>query len=284
MKEKFQLKKLGLLESDFENFGIKKDFFSGSEYNLFAIEKNKLIPKDEESELLNENMTTKDWMKVAMITCGYDSTRQTETHFVFETRHVISELVDLMEHNYKNHQFVRHFGRKHTYDDILELYSEYTYMFDDVYKQRGIRIYRLFYEEKHDIVANELGLERIAYGSICQKPNLYYKKKLSVSNIYYNNFLPKDYGGYPVFIIVDRSDMCRITANTYTRFPNIKFFNVGNREDDYKRVFTTQEPQMWKLGELTDKNRIEWLEYIEAYFKGLEKFCELCSKKMITLA
>lgn len=274
MKEKFQPKKLGLLESDFENSGRRKDFFSGREYNLFAIEKNKLVPKDEESELLNENMTTEDWMKVAMITCGDNSPRPTKTHFVFETSYEVSELIDLMEHNYSNHQFVRHFGSRLTYDEILELYNEYTDLFDDVYKDRGIRISRWYNEEKHDIVAKELGLERIAYGSIWSHPNLYDKQKLSIGDIYYINFLPKDYGGYPVFIYVDRSDMCRLSASTNARVPNIKCSYIDKGENDYKRVFTMQEPQRWKIGKLTDKKRIAWMEYIEAYFKGLEKFCD----------
>lgn len=273
MKEKFQPKKLGLVESDFENCGRRKDYFYGYEYNVFKIEKSKLVPKDEESELLKENMTSEDWEKVAWITCGDNTPRPTKTHFVFETSNEISELIELMEHNYANHQFIRQFGSRLTYDQILELYNEYTDLFDDVFKKYGVRISPLYNEEKNDAVAKELGLERIAYGSIWVQSSLYDKKKLYIGDIHYINFIPKDYGGYPVFINVDRSDMCSLSANTSSGVPNIKCSFVDKGENEYKRSFTMQEPQRWKIGKLTDKKRIAWMEYIEAYFKGLEEFC-----------
>lgn len=272
MKEKFQPKKLGLVESDFENCGRRKDFYCDYEYNVFKIEKHKLVPKDEKSELVHENMTFNDWKKIAKITCGDNTPKQVKKHFVFETSNEISELIELMEHNYANHQFIRQFGSMLTYDQILEFYNEYTDLFDDVYKERGIRISPLYNEEKHDAVAKELGLERIAYGSICVQSSLYDKKKLRIEDIQYINFLPKDYGGYPVFINVDRSDMCRLSANTCSRVPNIKCSFVDNGENEYKSSFTMQEPQRWKIGKLTDKKRIAWMEYIETYCKGLEEF------------
>lgn len=274
MKKKFQPKKLGLVEADFEDCGRRKDLHYGYEYNVFKIEKHKLVPKDEESELLSENMTVSDWRNIAKITCGDNTPTPTRTQFVFETSWSISELIELLEHNYMNHQFIKQFGYRLRYEEIVELYSEYTDMFDDVFKKYGVNISHTYNEEKQEAAAKELGLERIAYGSIWVQSSLCDKKKLYVGDIYYVNFMPKDYGGYPVYIDVDRSDMCKLSPNTNARIPNIKGTCVDRGEDDYRRSFEMQEPQRWKIGKLTDKKRIAWMEYIEKYFNGLVEFCD----------
>lgn len=277
MKEKFQPKKLGLVESDFENCGKRKDLHWGYEYSVFRIEKRKLVPKDEEAELLHDNMTFSDWKDVAKITCGDSTPNQRGDWFFFETSNEISELIELMEHNYANHQFIRHFGSRFTYDEILALYNEYEDMFDDVFKEYGIKISSMYNSEKQEVVANELGLERVPYGSIWVQSNLCSKKKIYIGDIYHINFLPKDYGGYPVFIDIDRRDMCRLYANTNARIPDIKCSFVEKGENEFSKGFTMPEPQRWKIGKLTDKKRIAWMEYIEAYCKGLEEFCSVRS-------
>lgn len=272
--EKFQPKKLWLSESDFENLGKRKDFNYGYEYNIFKIEKRKLVPTDEESKLLNKNMTSEDWAKIVAITCGDSSPRPTETHFIFDTSHEIGELLELMEHNYMNHQFIRQFGCVFRYDNLMELYSEYTDLFDDVFKQYGIGIQKSYNEEKQKAAADELGFERVAYGAIWCQSNLCDKKKIYIGDVSYVTLLPKDYGGCPVYIDIDRSDMCSLHANTNAEIPNTRFYRVGNEENTFRKDFSMQEPQRWKIGKLTDKKRIAWMEYIEAYFKGLYEFCE----------
>ena len=272
--EKFQPKKLWLTESDFENLGKRKDYHYGYEYNVFKIEKRKLVPAGEESELINENMTAEDWAKIATITCGDSRPRPTETHFIFDTSHEIGELLELMEHNYISHQFIKQFGCVLRYDHLMELYNEYTDMFDDVFKQYGIRVQTSYNEEKQRAAADELGLERVAYGGIWCQSNLCDKKKIYIGDVSYVNFLPNDYGGCPVYIEIDRSDMCSLHANTNARVPNTRFNRVdGKAENIFKHDFSMQEPQRWKMGKLTDKKRIAWMEYIEAYFNGLYEFC-----------
>ena len=270
--EKFQPKKLGLTESDFENCGRRKDFHCGYEYNVFKIEKHKLVPKDEESELVHENMTLSDWKEIAKITCGDSTPNWRGDWFFFETSNEIPELIELLEHNYTNHQFIKQFGGRLTYDEILELYHEYEDMFDDVFKQYGVNISSMYNSEQQEIVAKELGLERVPYGSIWVQSNLCSKKKIYIGDIYHINFLPKDYGVYPVFIDIDRRDMCSLSANTHARIPNIRCSFLDNGENEFRKGFTMPEPQRWKIGKLTEKKRIAWMEYIEAYCKGLEEF------------
>lgn len=271
MEEKFKPKKLGLKESDFENRGKSVDT-NGYTYDSFIIKKQKLVPSEESVD--EKTMSHKDWDNIAKITCGDSTPRQISDYFLFklDESDSLSELIDVIEHNYANHQFIKKFGGVQTYESILKVYSEYKELFEE---GQEIKVLRSYNNDKELAVAKELGLSVVAYGSLWCNKRLYKKSKLRVGDIYNRYLLPDDYGGYPVHINVDRNDMCEIKPNTFSRIPNMVcgFVEDSDRDEYSMEMFNKfQSPQRWKIGKLTDKKRIAWMEYIENYFRGLEKF------------